>query len=309
LSTFWLDIQEGIGFENSVSKGLEGLHVLLNLLNWELDKHTSDLWSLGLTDQHFNEFVDQVTNLVLVEWVSLLDGVDKTGSSLSILLLWGHWLLLLLRWLLLLLLLLWWDLLLHLWHVVLLHLLWHALWHVWLLTHLLWHIWVWSSHHVVSVLAHVLSWSTWSESSLLLTLSTSLLHLVWLNELEELLNDVSQVWLVGQLHQVEVSTLLGNVLVPVSSISNLFELEISDFLDFVVVDDETLTVEVLVLEGLLGLGALIWLLEANESIDVLVCSFFELDSLNFTVLAKEVFNFFFGPVLWEVLYIEVASLL
>lgn len=113
-------------------------HVLLDLVDWQLDEHTGDLGSLVVADEALHELVDASTDLLLqvrVVWVkgwnvlgrggkvSLLDRVALHHLLLRLLRhlwhtwLWCHWLLALhWHWLLLLLhhSLLWWHLLTHL---------------------------------------------------------------------------------------------------------------------------------------------------------------------------------------------------
>jgi hypothetical protein len=86
-------------------------------------------------------------------------------------------------------------------------------------------------------------------------------------------------------------------------------LEVSDFLDLVVVNDQTLSVKGLSLEVLLGLRASIWLLEADESISVLASTLLELYSLDLSELLECGFEFLLRPGGWEVLDVEVASFL
>jgi hypothetical protein len=301
-----------VGFLDSLGEGVEGLHVLLDLLNWEFDEHTGDLWGLLLTDDHLNVVEDEVTNLLLHVWVSLLDGVDQSRGGLEVLLLWGQ--------LLLLLLLLWW--LLH--HLLLLHHGWvhhWLLWHAWLLWHSLlahhWHV-VLSAHgshvlsHWLSVSSHVVSLVVLAtHSSVLVSSSHVTLVLSWLllDQLQQLLDDVRKVWLVGKLVPLESNSELADVLFPISLVSHLLELEVSDLLNLVMVDDEALSVVGLSVKGLLSHGASIWLLVADEGVGVVLVTLLESHSLNFSVGLEEVGEFLLGPASWEVLDVEVASLL
>jgi len=168
------------GFFNSHLETLEGLKVLLDLWDWELDEHTGDLWSLILAGNHLDVVEDEVTDLFLHVWVSLLDGWHDAKSLLLVLLLWGELLGWLSTW--------------HHWLLLLLHhawLLWHSLglWHSWLLLHHtlvhgLWHTWV-------STLVE--TWFLVVTSSLTSLVST-LVHLssvsIWL-----LVSHVSSLWL------------------------------------------------------------------------------------------------------------------
>jgi len=87
------------------------------------------------------------------------------------------------------------------------------------------------------------------------------------------------------------------------------DLEISEFLDLVVVDDQGLSVIYRVVEGLLGHGGVVWLLEADECEVSASFTLLELNVLNFSELREELEELNIGPVGWEVLDVEVASLL
>lgn len=118
-----------IGLANTSLEQIVVLHDELNVVNWKVDKHTSDLGSF-LTDQLINEFIEDCTNLVLVVRVLRNDSWENLVSSNDVLLVNGQ--LLLLNLLLLLDLLL---LLLHLDHLLLCRRLLHA--HLVLHSHLL----------------------------------------------------------------------------------------------------------------------------------------------------------------------------
>ena len=123
------------------------------------------------------------------------------------------------------------------------------------------------------------------------------------------MDDVGQVWLTGQVVPLETTTGDGDVLLPVSLVSDFFELEVSDLLDLVMVDDQTFAFIGLSVKGLFGVGAGIWLLEADESESVVSESFLESDLLNLSEWLEEVGKLNFSPVSWEVLDVQVASLL
>jgi hypothetical protein len=95
----------------------------------------------------------------------------------------------------------------------------------------------------------------------------------------------------------------------ISLVMEFFILSFSDFFDLVVVDIKLLSVEGLLMEFSLGLGGLLWILEADESIDRFSFLREDLDVFNFAVLAKNFFKLFFGGVRGEVLHVEIASLL
>jgi len=311
-------------------------HVLLDLGDWKLNEHTSDLWSLVFTDEMVNILVDATTNLLLQVRVVWIQSWDKLhGGSLILLgnwhvlahrhlVWWHHWHalgrwrhLLCWHWLLLLLLhhhLVWW------WHVLLLHI--HVLMHL-LLAHttlVLVHV---GTTHVVLVLVVVLSSTvlhlSWSSSvvRVLSSLShvTTLVHLlvgllVILDDTEKLLEHLSQVRLGSQVVPLESTGLLGLVFLPISLVTGLLHLELSDLLDLVVVDQEHLALNAVVLQVLLSLGSIGWLLVANESKGVSgLLSLVKSDVLDVSKSLEEVGQVILGVVVWEVLHIQVASLL
>jgi len=66
-------VKEVVSFCNFNLKGLIGCKIFLDLSNWKLDKHTSDLWGLVDTDDSLDEVIDEVTDLLLEIWVLLSD--------------------------------------------------------------------------------------------------------------------------------------------------------------------------------------------------------------------------------------------
>jgi len=190
--------------------------------------------------------------------------------------------------------------------------------HAWLLGHHLVGTWSHLTSHLrlhgslVVVEVALGSWLVLGEgSSLTLHESLALVRLgrlLSLDELEELLDDVGEV---GLGHEVVPVVVSGDrlVLVPISLISELFLLEISNFLDLVVVDDQTLAIVGLASKGVLGDGAGIRLLEADEGIGVVLESLLKSDLLDLSVVGEEVGQFGLSPGGGEVLDVQVASLL
>jgi len=112
----------------------------------------------------------------------------------------------------------------------------------------------------------------------------------------------------GKIIKMESSHLLGLIFFEICLIDGIFDLDSSLFLDLVVVDHQGLTIMSSVVQGRFGKGSGIWLFEADES-KVSVSSFFELDVLDLTEMSEDVLELFIGPVVWEVLNVEIASLL
>jgi hypothetical protein len=162
---------------------------------------------------------------------------------------------------------------------------WYLSWHWWLL----WHTWLRHSlaTHLVWWIS-VLSLVVVRSSALLSHSVVSVIKLLWsfvlLHQLEELLDDLSQVWLTCKIIPLETTSLLLSVFFEISFIFKFIHLNLSDFLDFVIVDDQNFTIIDLVREGLFSLLAGIWLLEANESVLVTSWTFLKSDVFKFTKL-------------------------
>lgn len=258
-------------------KVVEVAHVSLNLVEWQLNEHTGDLRCLLVTDQLLDILVNGVSNLVLKMWVLWGDGWDILGGIKLILLGHGH--------------LGWVDLS---WHHV--WLLWHwlnhsllmSLWHLrltlhhwcWLVTsHHTWLLWHLSLVHLLlawtSLVAWALSWRSvvvvvsWLSGSVDLNMVHLLVRLlVILNYTEQLLKHLSQMRLRSQIVPFESTALRGLVSLPISLVTSLFHVKLSDLLDLVVVDHEHLVVNGVVLQILLSFCSISWLLEADEGIGI-----------------------------------------
>jgi len=197
-----------VGLTNTSLEQIVVLHDELNVVDWKVNEHTSDLWSF-LADQLINEFVEDCTNLILVVRVLRNDSWENLVGSHDVPLVDSQLLLLNLRLLSL-------NLLLNLLlcdHLLLRGRLLHV--HLVLHSHLLMLLHTWLSHHVSSLLILVLiplsslscsmlTWlfesthvwvalwssSSWSSSSLLL-------HQEW-HTLDEKLQVILEFFLVGK---------------------------------------------------------------------------------------------------------------
>ena len=250
-------------------EGIKTLQVFFDLVHWKFDKHTGNLWGLVNSDDLLNVVVNQMANLFFQVWVSLLDGWDELNgfglehlgvTRLSLHLWWCHHSWLLHSWHHLWLLLNSWH-----WHL----LSWHCLRHT--SSSWLWH----SLVHLVWIASFLLL--IWELSSVLRSshvVSVVLLRsFVLLHQLEELLDDLGQVWLTLKIIPLEPSGLLLSVLFKISLVLELIHLDFSNLFDFIVVDNQHLTVIHLVRKLLLSLSAGIWLLVAYEGILISSCSF------------------------------------
>ena len=132
--------------------------------------------------------------------------------------------------------------------------------------------------------------------------------LVLLHDVQKLLEDLGHVWVRGQIGKVEGTGLLSLILLEISLIDGVLDLNLSLFLDLVMVDHEGLTIIGGVVQGLLGNGGGVWLLEADEG-EASVFTLLQFDVLDGTELLEEVLEVIRSPVVWEVLDVQVASLL
>lgn len=263
-------------------ESLVGSQVLLDLVDGQVDEHTSDLGGEFGTDHLDDEVIDAFTNLTLKMGISLIDGREQLLSSHQIVLNRGwsttlshrhtrlrrhvtagrsHWHVGLRRH----------SSLRHSLHVRLRHT--HVTAHR-LLRHSL------SAHHVLLhtlevVVAHRSSGmrSTLSLASMvsvatlhsLLLVVLSVLLLMSMDNLHESGQDMGEIRQVGELVPLESTGLLGLISFPISLILSLFVLDLSDFLDLVVADVQSLAINVVIVQVLFSLGGIIGLLEANES--------------------------------------------
>ena len=190
---------------------------------------------------------------------------------------------------------------------------WHLSWGNWHVGHLV-HLWHLVASHLSSSVLVLLVWSSStlvvSSSHVSLTLIHSHVHgLILLDESKKLLNDLSKMWLGGKVVPLESSGLLGLILLEIGLVLDLLNLLVSDLLDLIMVDDENLTVISLVMEGRFGGGSSVWLLEADECIRVSGLAFLKSDLLDLSVLLEEIGKVILSPGSWEVLNVEIASLL
>lgn len=310
-------------------------HVLFDLGNWQLNEHTGDLWCFVLTNESLNELVDATTDLVFhvrVVWIQswdVLHGLvlislsDRHVSGGHLHLAWHHWHslgrwwhVLWWHWLLLLLLHHHMLILVGWWHILLLHV--HVLMHLLLLVHLsLVLLHVWSSHVLVVVVSTLdRSWASLVVRVLSSSVHvTTLVHLlvgllIVLDDTEQLLKHLGQVRLGGQVIPLESTSLLGLVLLPISLVTSLLHLELSDFLDLIVVDQEHLALNAVVLQILFSLGSICGFLVADEGKGISsLFTFVKSDVLNVTEGLEQIGQVVLGVVVWEVLHIQVASFL
>ena len=287
------------------------LHDAADVLNWQIDDHTSDLGSLR-SDQSGDVLVQNSANLILVVRILGSDGVDDLMAGNEVTLLHGHRLLLLLS---LHLVLLGLHLLLLLGHWV------HALVH-WgslrRLTHHLGTVVHGATLHSVVVAAlttvvgahTTLAWlalestvlATWSHGSALLLLHQER------HALKKHLKVELELFLVGEVGPLGRVSVLLTELLEVMLITGSLVVELTDFLDLVVVDGQSLVVDG---KLLLGGRGLIWLFEADESVEFLdiITGRVHLEALDLTKLGKVLAEFVLGHVLWEALNVQIASLL
>lgn len=115
---------------------------------------------------------------------------------------------------------------------------------------------------------------------------------------------------VDGIRDLGTSGVLVQVLLEVSVIFHGLVLDLSEFLDLVVVDVELSVTESGSVKSILGVGGSVWGLVANESVDVLLLVILEhLNLLDFTIVLELGNEFFLAHAWVEVFDVEVASLL
>lgn len=302
--------QHIVGLVDTGGKVVEIAHHLLDVVDGQVDEHTSDLGGSGWLGKLLHEVVEQSTSLVLVVGVLLVDSTKDLVALDVESLLDGQ---VLLVQLLGLLHLLWVNLLLL--HLLWVHLLLTA--HVWM--HHLLVVTVWllatlsgtSVLHVLSALHAVLTWvasdvSTLAHHVAARTLATDEGWEVFDEQLEVVLD----VLLVGEARPVGTLVVLGSEVLEVISVSGSFVVHLSDFLDLVVVDGQGLALEGSVVELLLCCGSLIRLFETDKGIEFLALSLWmEFQALDFSVGSEQVLQTLLSDVFREALHVQVASLL
>jgi hypothetical protein len=102
--------------------------------------------------------------------------------------------------------------------------------------------------------------------------------------------------------------LLLEVLV-ISLISDFLLLHLSDFLDFIEVGIQLLSIESLLMDVLFSLSSIIWVLETNESVYCLAFFAEDFNALDFSVSCKVVSKLLFSSIRREVFDVEIASFL
>jgi hypothetical protein len=85
---------------------------------------------------------------------------------------------------------------------------------------------LWSSHHVS-----------------LLVIEVSVHGLILLHDVQQLLKNLSHVWVTGKIVKVESTCLLGLIFFEISLIDGILDLDFSLLLNLVVVDDQGLSFE------------------------------------------------------------------
>jgi hypothetical protein len=95
----------------------------------------------------------------------------------------------------------------------------------------------------------------------------------------------------------------------ISLISDFFLLDLSDFLDFIVINVEGLSIKGLAIELLSGKGSVIRVLEADEGINSLSVLLEDLHAFDLSVLTEVLLELHISSVGREIFDVKVASLL
>ena len=238
-------------------------HHLLDIIEGQVDQHTSDLGGLLRSEDLLDELIKHGTGLVLVVWILLDHGWDDHVAVLHELLVNGN-----LDWLLLDDLL-WLHLLVHASHVSD-----HLSWDV----HTTWHASHASlvSHVGVTIVGLVLvrdstSHLSWASLASWTNLVVSVHHWpLWSEEgwetFQKQLQVVLDVLVVGESRPVGSLVVLGAEGLEVVLVLGSLVVDLSDLLNLIVVDGHGSSFEHLVVKLLLGGGGFIWLFEADKGV-------------------------------------------
>ena len=192
-----LSAKEVVSFRDLLSEFSEINQIRLNFGNWEINKHTSDLWCFVFTGNLFYVFIDEFSDLTLVVRVSWGYCWYQSGSVGVVLNK--------LRWQVLHVLLNWhvhwswesWEWSLCHSHLLSLHSWVHLGWHLrWLVTHWSWHIASWVSVWSLLLLLLLLLTSLSGAASVVAAAHSTLSSEVWLslNVHHQVLNKLNDFW-------------------------------------------------------------------------------------------------------------------
>ena len=117
--------------------------------------------------------------------------------------------------------------------------------------------------------------------------------------------------MVGESRPVGSLVVLGTEGLEIVSVLGSFVVDLSNLLDFVVIDGEGSSFEDLVVKLFLGGGGLIWLLKADEGIKLLdtLSSWMQLETFDLSIHGEQISKSLLSDIFWESLDIKVASLL
>ena len=107
-----------------------------------------------------------------------------------------------------------------------------------------------------------------------------------IHQSEKMMDDLSQMRLTRQIIPLETTLEHGFVLFKVSFIKCLFSLNISDFFDLIVIDDNHFVIEDLLVQVLFCIHRTVWFLEADESKTQSLLCLLETDIFNLTKLTE-----------------------
>lgn len=163
---------------------------------------------------------------------------------------------------------------------------------------------------VLVLLSIVVRFLSWSHVHVSLAVVEGCVHgLILLHDFKQLLQNLSHMWVTGQVIQMESSSLLSLIFLKVRLINCFFNLNLSQLFDLVMVDHKSFTVMSLVVHCLLGSCGGIWGLKADKGESISGFTFFKSDLLNLTERLKHLLKFVVSPVGWEVFDIKIASFL
>ena len=129
-----------------------------------------------------------------------------------------------------------------------------------------------------------------------------------MHDIEQLIEDLGHVRMIGHFLEFEGSSLLSLVLLKVRLVNGILNLKFPLLFDLVVIDDQIFSLKALSVQIEFCVGCIVWLFEANEC-KITLQTFIEFNALYLTMLSEDILNVIFGPLVWEIFDEKIASLL
>jgi hypothetical protein len=119
---------------------------------------------------------------------------------------------------------------------------------------------------VLSISSLVIVTTSISVTSSVILLLHLISSLILLHDFNQLLENLSHMWMRYQVIEVESTTLLGNIFLKALLVYHFVSFELSNLLDFIMINDQLFSFNSMIMKGLFGLGSSVWSHVANKGI-------------------------------------------